>query len=218
MNLLKNYKAWLILAVILAIGAGALSVWLIRSYVGTVRVASALTDLEAGAVIQAHNITQVDCARGNLYPDAVRDPREVAGMVAKGFIPGGTILRKSMFMPPQTAGISGQLAALGKGYRAVAIPNTMSTTVAGAVQAGDRVDVYASPKDSANHVKILSDALVLQAGSVQTSEGQQQSPGLVLALSEKEAEAIIDYLPSGKKESPLIVVLKPAQPQKAEKK
>lgn len=214
MNLLKSYKPWLVLTVFLAIGAGALSVWLVRSYVGTVKVVSALTDLDAGAVIQAQNMTQVDCASGNLYPDAVRDPREVAGMVARGFIPGGTILRRSMFMSPQVAGVSGQLAALGKGYTAVAIPNTMSTTVAGALQSGDRVAVYASPKDAAAHIKLLDNVLVIQAGSIKTNEGQQQSPGLVLALKEKDAETLIDYLPGGKKEVPLVVVLKPVQPQK----
>lgn len=214
MNFLKNYKAWLILTVVLAVAAGALSVWLIRSYVGAVKVASALTDLEAGAVAQARNVTMVDCARGNLYPDAVRNPSEVAGMVTRGFIPSGTILRKSMFMNPQMAGISGQLSALGKEYRAVAVTNTMSTTVAGTVQSGDRVDVYASPKDAATHIKLLDDVLVLQAGSVKTSEGQQQSPGLVLALKDKDAEALIDYLPGGKKEAPLTVVLKPVQTQK----
>lgn len=218
MNFLKNYKAWLILTVVLAVAAGALSVWLVRSYVGTVRVAAVLSDIEGGAVMQAQSVTMVDCAKGNLYPDAVRDPKQVVGMVARGFIPRGTLLRMSMFMPPQMAGISGQLAALGKDYRAVAIQNTMSTTVAGAVQAGDRVDIYASPKDSDTHIKILSDVLVLQAGSVKTSEGQQQTQGLILAVHEKDLESIIDYLPGGKKESPLTVVLKPAQNQKTEKK
>lgn len=211
MNYLKNYKAWLALTILLAAAAGALSVSLVRSYVGTVKVASALTDLDAGSVIRAQNTAQIDCARGNLYPDAVREPREVAGMVARGFIPGGTILRKSMFVPPQMSGVSGRLSSMGRDYRAVAVANTMSTTVAGVVQAGDRVSIYVSSKDASAHVKLLDDVLVLQAGAVETREGEQQTQGLVLALGEKDAENLIDYLPGGRKEAPLIFFLKPAE-------
>jgi Flp pilus assembly protein CpaB len=211
LNFLKNYKAWLALMLLFAAGAGFLSVHLIRSYTGTVEVVSALTDLDAGSVIRAQSTAMVDCARGNLYPDAVSDPGEVAGMVARGFIPGGTILRKSMFVSPRMSGVSGQLTSLGRDYRAVAVANTTATTVAGVVRPGDRVSIYVSPKEAPAHVKLLDDVLVVQAGAVETGEGQQQTSGLVLALGEKDAETLIDYLPGGRKEAPLIFFLKPVE-------
>jgi len=205
----KNYKVWLVASVVFAVLAAVAAVSVVRSYVGAVQVMAAAKDISPGQVVGATQLVPVDVPQGNLYPDAVRGAADVAGMVAKGYVPAGTVLRKSMFAPPQAAGAAGQLALLGGDRLAVAVPNSLYTTVAGVLKAGDRVDIYALVKDGQPE-KLISDVLVLQAGTVSTGDGQQQqTPGVVVALTQEELSKVLPHL-SGD-QARLVFVLKPAE-------
>ncbi len=213
MNLLKDYKAWMALTIVLAVAAGILSVWLINSYASTVPVLVNSTDLDLGVIVQPQSLAQAQCSRGNLYQDAALSSAQVAGKAAKGFIPAGTILRLSMFTDPQQTATASRLAALGKDYEAVAIPSGMNTTVAGTLNVDDRVDVYVYPKNASGQQKIISGALVLQAGLTRGSDGSvQQSQGIVLALDSKDLDALLPYL-NGTQTAPVILTLNPVAPQ-----
>lgn len=214
MGFLKNYKAWLVVSAALAVLAGVLTVFTIKSYVGTVNAAAAVKDIDAGQIVEAGSLAAVDVPQGIMYPDAVRNAGEVAGMVAKGYIPAGTILRKSMFMPPQAAGATGQLSVMGEGFLGVAVPNSLYTTVAGVLQSGNRVDIYTRAKDNASPEKLAQDIQVLQAGTVMTRDGQQQTQGVVIALKQEELSRILPYLFGDQPK--LVFVLKPAVPNEKE--
>lgn len=207
MDFVKNYRAWIVISVALAVLAGVLTVYTVRSYVGTVRVIAVARDIDAGQVVEAGSLVAVDVPKGILYPDAVRSANEVAGMVAKGYVPAGTILRKSLFVPPQAAGAAGRLSTLGGDFLAVAVPNSLYTTVAGVLQPGDRVDIYARAKDNVPPEKLARDIQVLQAGTVTTRDGQQQTQGVVIALKQDELSRILPYLFGD--QAKLVFVLKP---------
>lgn len=208
MDFVKNYRIWIVISVVLAVLAGIGAVSAVKSYVDTVKVAAASREISAGQMVKTGSLVMVDVPKGNLYPDAVRSTNEVAGMVAKGYIPAGTVLRKSMFLPPRAAGAAGQLSVMGEEFLAVAVPNSLYTTVAGVLQPGNRVDIYARAKESSPPEKLASDILVIQAGSIVTSEGQQQTQGVVIALKQEELSRILPYLFGN--QAKLVFVLKPA--------
>lgn len=208
-NLFKNYRTWLVFAAVLAVLAAAISIYAVRSCIGAVRVVVVKQDVQAGEVLSAQNLTLVEWPRGAVTPDTLRSPQAAVGMAARGFIPAGTALRTPMLVPLQQAGVAGDLAALGKEYVAVAVPNTLATTVGGTLESGNRVDIYAKPDEKAPAPeKIASDVLVLRAGAVKTPQGEQQTPGIVLALSPNDLEHLLPHLTGGK-EGSLLFVLKP---------
>lgn len=213
MNIFRNYKLWLILSVVLAVSAGIAAVFAIRAYVGTVPVLAAKADIQDGHIMMKEDLTTVDCAKGNLYPDTLTDVKEVIGLAAKGYIPAGTILRGAMFAPAEDYKTASLLKKLGKDYRAIAIPNSILTNVAGMLNPGDKVTVYVISKNFDKKLKLLSNCLVLQSGTIQTPDGTEETPGIVLALPEKDAEVIIDYLPGGKREATFVVTLQPVEAQ-----
>ena len=210
MYLFKNYKIWIIMSVTMAVLAGIGAVSAIRAYVDTVEVVAAAREVDAGQMIGANFLVMVDVPRGNLYPDAIYSAGEIAGMVAKGYIPAGTVLRRSMFMPFAAAGVSGQLSVMsentGEKYLAVAVPNSLHTTVAGVLQPGNRVDIHAQARGENSLPELLaSNVQVIQAGF--TRDGQQQTQGVVIAVRQEELSRILPHLFGGQ----LVFVLRPVE-------
>lgn len=208
MNALKNFRYWLLAAVVFAAVAAVGSVQAVRSFAGAVQAVAVKRDVQAGEILTQNDLTLVEQARGTLYGDAVLSPRDAVGMAVRGFLPAGTVLRRSMLVPPQQAGMAGAVASLGPGYVAVAVPNTLGTTVAGTLESGNRVDVYSRASDKEPPVKVASDVLVLRAGAVRTREGEQPTQGVVLAVPEADLPKLLPYVTGGK-EASLTFVLKP---------
>ncbi len=200
MNVLKNYKVFLVLAVISAVITGIIAMTVINNYTGTVKVAVAGHDITEGTQISATDLRFVDYPKGALYNDTVINTG-IVGQVAKGFIPSGTVLRSSMFSSLQMAGITGKLKSLGNGYYAVSVPSNSDTTVAGSLQNGDRVDIYKVDKDNVSAV--AKNIKVLQA-TITTSNGEQQSQGVVIAVNSSDLNNVLSAL-----NSKLVFVLSP---------
>ena len=212
MQLFKNYRIWLIMSVTMAVLAGIVAVSAVRSYVDTVKVVATTREVDSGQIVDAGFLTMVDVPRGNLYPDAVYNAGEIAGMVARGYIPAGTVLRRSMFMPLAAAGTAGQLSVMsentGEKYLAVAVPNSLHTTVAGVLQSGNRVDIYTQARGENPSPELLaSNVQVIQAGF--TRDGQQRTEGVVIAVRQQELSRILPYLFGGRGE--LVFVLRPVE-------
>ena len=204
--MLKNYKLWLVGALFLAFCAGAISVVTVRSFSATEKALAAGTDITPVSLESLNNLNQVDVARGNFYADTIRSTTELMGLTPKGFIPAGTVLRKSMFQPIENAGMSGKLAVLGGDRVAVAIPNDLYTSVAGNLAEGDKVDVYLRPKGSLPTLA-LEDVLVLQgATTVIPQQGEQPSQGIVLAVPAMELNKILQGMQG---DQSMLLILKP---------
>jgi len=203
--MLKNYKLWLAVTVVLAAISALVTVSVLQKYTRTACVVIAKTDIESAQVINEKMLVpNKEFPSRGMYPDTVTGVQQVQGMVSKGFIPAGTVLRASMFEPPQSAIMSGKLSALGKEYRAVALPKQLSTTVADTLNEGDTVDMYV--RETENGVPVVqkkaSDILV-----VFNKYGEQQSTGVVLAFKENELneDLILHFFNPGE----VMFVLKP---------
>jgi len=188
----RNYKLWLATSVLLAALAALITITIIQKYTGTVKVVAAKTDIQATNIIVGDVLIYKEMLRMDLYPDAVTDPRQIGGMIAKGFIPAGTFLRTSMFAPPTTAQMSGKIGFIGKDYRAVALPKQLSTTVASTLFEDDIVDIYVKEKEKPNEKpkvnKIAGDVQV-----VRCRYGEEGGEGVVLAIKENEVKQVIPY-------------------------
>jgi Flp pilus assembly protein CpaB len=180
----KNYKFWLAVTVMLAATTALITVSVLQKYTQSVCVVLAKANIESAQVINEKMlVSNKEFPRRGMYADTVTGPRQVQGMISKGFIPAGTVLRASMFETSQSAMMSGKLSALGKEYRAVALPKQLSTTVADTLNEGDTVDMYVRNTEKGVSVvkKMASDILV-----VYNKYGEQQSTGVVLAFKENE--------------------------------
>jgi Flp pilus assembly protein CpaB len=200
---LKNYKLWLVAAVLLAFAAGMISVVTIRNFSATEKAFATASDITP--VTPELNLAPVDVARGNLYPDTVRSETDLMGVIPKGFIPAGTVLRKSMFQPVESAGMSGKLAMLGNDRVAIAIPNDLYTSIAGNLAEGDIVDVYLRPKGTMPELA-LANVPVLQGATTVMPEGEQTSQGIVLAIPAGELSKILQGMQG---DQSMLLVLKP---------
>ncbi len=143
-GLLSNWKVvfpvFLILALILGFGF-----WnYMRNIGGKVEVAVARVDINLDDELSIPaNVGVGEMQVGSLYRDTIRAAGQIKGMSAKGFIPAGTVLRESMLQPAV-----GPIARLKAGNVAVSVPNTINTTVAGAVKPGNIVRVKVIDKEA----------------------------------------------------------------------
>lgn len=134
---LSNWKmvfpVFLILALILGVGF-----WFyMRNIGGNVEVAVARVDINLDDEVSIPvNVGVGEIQVGSLYNDTIRSASQLKGKSAKGFIPAGTVLRESMLQPAV-----GPIARLKNGNVAVSVPNTINTTVAGAIKPGNIVRI-----------------------------------------------------------------------------
>jgi Flp pilus assembly protein CpaB len=201
-----NYKLWLVLSVVFALGVAYLSFVLVQNYAGAVKVVIASKDINQNDSVSPSSINFVSYPKSALYKDTVINPAEIAGMIAKGYIPQGTVLRKSMFIPPQMAGMSGQIKLLGDNYYAVAVPSSLNTTIAGTLQPGDYVDIYKNDKANANLV--LKNVKVMQTPVTQKDGSGNNAQGIVLAIQEQDLNTLLSSMNGN-----LTFVLHPTQNQ-----
>ncbi|MHB0876005.1 MAG: Flp pilus assembly protein CpaB [Anaerolineae bacterium] len=117
-------------------------------------------------------------------PDAVEDPVSVAGMTAAMDIPQGTVIQEEMFFDKELAAEEGTAAStlFQPGRVAMAIRVGDLSGVAGAIRAGDHVDIIAALEfvDVDSEVQ----AVLPLDGSV------DQRPGLVTQLTLQNLEVL----------------------------
>lgn len=170
----KNYRLILIAALVFGALAVAGTMYTVKNEIGAVPVVVAYQDLDGVSnhkVITPDDIRIDPKPRADLYPDALTSLNQAEGWVPRGYIPAGTVLRASMLLPPDKAGLSGILAHY-PGCEAVALQTGLETNVAGTVLPGDMVEVTARYKDGQVE-KLFNSVPVLQVND----------KGLVLALT-----------------------------------
>lgn len=141
-----------------------------------------MQEIKADDMASPQNIGTGQTPRGALQNDTVINPSDLAGMAAKGYIPAGTVLRKSMFQPMSEAGVPAKLATM-PGKVAIALPADINVTVGGIVKSGDRVAIKASQKGQT--VTLVTEATVLtipQSGS--------KDNAITIAVTPQESQII----------------------------
>lgn len=183
--------------VVFAALAAVTAAYNLNAVAGMVPVAVARSDIAPDEAASPKNIGVGKTPRGALQGDTVREPRELAGMAAKGFIPSGTVLKKSMFQPIEKAGAAARLS-LKPGYVAVALSPSLDTTCGGEVKPGSLVDVKCVRKDG---------SLQVIAEKVEVLAAPEKSKGVVVALKKAEADRLL----SEKAQSTVVLVLLPPE-------
>ncbi|GEA16302.1 hypothetical protein E308F_25460 [Moorella sp. E308F] len=173
----KNYRLMLLIGLICGGLAAFGAVTAVNQKVGAVPAVVAAKDIEGRRALAAGDLTVSLLPRSALYKDALASVSQAVGQVARGFIPAGTVMRASMLLPPDKAGISGILSEY-PGLVAVAVKVDIETNLAGALQAGDKVQVIARHKDAGGgrHEVVASAAPVLAVND----------KGVILGLTPEE--------------------------------
>jgi pilus assembly protein CpaB len=211
-------RIFIILGFVLALisGAGVFYVLLTvqpqATPVATTKLVVSFQQIPARSEISADQIGQVDWPQTLPTPiGAFAEPTEVVGQLSKNPIYPGQPIINEMIIPKGSAEAQHSNASLimEKGQVAVALPVTLSTNVAEAIQAGDRVDIIvtynvdvqnttAGQTTTAYNVsqKTLENVLVLQVGPWPRQVGEQSSQGggavnvITVQLPEQDAIAL----------------------------
>lgn len=179
----KNYRLFFIITVIAAVAAALIGAYGYNTVARMVPVVVASQDINPDEMPTSKLVTMGKEPAGALKGDTITRFEDLQEMVARGYIPAGTPLRKSMFQPAAGAGISAKLATMNNGCVAVAVGATIDSTVGNAVKRGDKVSIKATMKGG-TAVLLAPNAEILD---IPAREG---SSAVILAVTPQEAEKI----------------------------
>ena len=202
---MNSRRIVLLVALLLALGSGFLTIRYLQSVQPkSVAQVELKTVVVSDRLIPPHTKITPDMLQttsrpvDSLEPDAISDPKEIAGTVSLIEIPDSSVLTHSKIGQPAQLGLT---ASLRPGERAISIPVDRVKAVAGLIQPGDRVDVIAvPPRDDTSTMHafaILRGVRVLALGS-QTEQNvgatpspDNQSAGTAtLAVTPQQAEEL----------------------------
>ncbi|HEY8297720.1 MAG TPA: Flp pilus assembly protein CpaB [Candidatus Baltobacteraceae bacterium] len=201
---MNTRRTTIIVAVLLAIGTGWLTLTYLRSFQQANapanelrRVLVATQDIPARSPITPAMFTVATRPMKQTDPDAIGDPARVAGSISLIGIPAGSLLTQSKVGHPIDVGLS---VRLQPGMRAVSIAVDRVKGVSGLLEAGDRVDVIASvPKEPGagpRAVTIIRGATVLAVGvTLETAQAtpspdEQNAATVTLGVTPSQADLL----------------------------
>jgi pilus assembly protein CpaB len=202
---MNNRRTTLIVAIILAVGAG----WLFLSYLSSLQrqtnansaprpVVVAAVDIPARVTITPAMLATVQRPLSAVDPNAVANPAQAVGSLSLITIPAGSSLTTAMIGHPQDVGLP---VRLKPGMRAVSVQIDKVKGVSGLIEPGDYVDVLAeTPKagpEPAPAAAILRGVRVLAIGD--TLENSQATPSpqeensqtVTLEVTPKQADLLV---------------------------
>jgi Flp pilus assembly protein CpaB len=169
---------------------------------GTVSVWVATRDIAAGTsgsdAMRSLKLVQVPA--GAVSAGAITARGQLADRIALTPVYKGDQVSVKRFAPLSDEGLSGGLRGT---MRAVAVAGNAQQLLAGALHAGDRVDVVASLRDNATQVSygrtVLRNLLVLQAPSSTDSgvSSASSSYGATLRVSDAQAQTLFFVTQNG---------------------
>jgi pilus assembly protein CpaB len=197
----------LIVAVVLAIGTGILTLRYLTSIQQTANVQQqqvelkkiliASRDIPARAKITPDMLTSVNRPASQVEPGAMDDPKQAQGDIALITIPSGSTITETRVGRPAEVGLT---VSLKPGMRAISIPVDRVKAVSGLLQPGDRVDVLAGVARGGDSppktVTIIRGALVLALNDSTESAGATPSPDagnlttVTLGVTPKQADLL----------------------------
>lgn len=184
----KNYRVYFIGSLIIAIVVALLAAYAYNTVAKMVPVAVAARDIRADETPTEKSVVMGNEPAGSLKPDSITNIAELKSTVAKGFIPAGTPLRKSMFQPVNGAGVAARLGAMGSNLVAVAVAPSADTTVGNTIKRGDKVIVKAAKAAAVEMISQSAEVLDLPVSSNDSKNGIN---AVVLAVPVTEADKIV---------------------------
>ncbi|HET9097162.1 MAG TPA: Flp pilus assembly protein CpaB [Candidatus Baltobacteraceae bacterium] len=202
---MNNRRTTLIVAVVLAIGAG----WLTLNYLSSLQrqtnansapreVIVAAQDIPARVTITPQMLAHVTRPTSAVDPNAIMDPRQAVGALALITIPAGSGITSSMIGHPTDVGLP---VRLKPGMRAVSVQIDKVKGVSGLVEPGDYVDVIADPPKAAavpppasailRGVRVLAIGESLENTSATPSPQEANSTTVTLEVTPKQADLLV---------------------------
>ncbi|MFN2529567.1 MAG: Flp pilus assembly protein CpaB [Candidatus Baltobacteraceae bacterium] len=197
-------RTTIIVAILLAVGTGWLTLTYLRSFQATNgsagrlrQIVVAARDIPARAPITPDAIAVVQRPESEVDPDAFADTAKIRGAISLISIPAGSVLTQSKVGRPADVGLA---IRLRPGQRAVSIPVDRVKDVAGLIESGDHVDVIANvprgPGMPPHAATILRDVLVMAIGPALEVAGatpapdEQNAATVTLAVTPKQADLL----------------------------
>jgi len=170
--MMTTRRTTIIVAILLALGTGWLTLTYLRSFAAANAGASLKTvliaakDLPARAPISPDNVVAVARPSNEVDPDAIAGTERLRGSISLISIPAGSVLTESKVGHPADVGLA---VRLRPGQRAVSIPVDRVKDVSGLLESGDHVDVIADvakgPGLPPRASTIMRDVVVLAIGA-----------------------------------------------------
>lgn len=202
---MNNRRTTLIVAVILAIGTG----WLTLNYLSGLQrqtnansaprdVIVAAQEIPARVTITPQMLTHVTRPTSAIDPNAVMDPRQAVGALTLITIPAGSTITSAMIGHPTDVGLP---VRLKPGMRAVSVQIDKVKGVSGLIEPGDYVDVIADPPKAAAEpppasailrgVRVLAIGDSLEYSSATPSPQEANSSTVTLEVTPKQADLLV---------------------------
>ena len=202
---MNSRRTTLIVAVILAIGAG----WLTLSYLSSLQrqtnansaprdIVVAAVDIPARVTITPQMLTHIQRPTSAVDPNALMDPRQAVGALTLITIPAGSGIPSAMIGHPSDVGLPVRLKA---GMRAVSVQIDKVKGVSGLIEPGDYVDVIADPPKAAAEpppasailrgVRVLAIGDSLENSSATPSPQEASSTTVTLEVTPKQADLLV---------------------------
>jgi pilus assembly protein CpaB len=202
---MNNRRTTLIVAVVLAIGTG----WLTLNYLSSLQrqtnantaprpVIVAAQDIPARVTITPEMLAQVSRPASAIDPNTVGDPKLVVGALTLITIPAGSSITTAMIGHPSDVGLP---VRLKPGMRAVSVQIDKVKGVSGLIEPGDYVDVIADPPKAAavpppasailRGVRVLAIGDSLENSSATPSPQEANSTTVTLEVTPKQADLLV---------------------------
>lgn len=202
---MNSRRTTLIVAIVLAIGAG----WLTLNYLSSLQrqtnansaprdVLVAAQDIPARVTITPQMLAHVQRPASAVDPNAVTDPHEAVGALTLITIPAGSSITTAMVGHPSDVGLP---VRLKPGMRAISVQIDKVKGVSGLVEPGDYVDVIADPPKAAAEpppasailrgVRVLAIGESLENSSATPSPQEANSTTVTLEVTPKQADLLV---------------------------
>ncbi|MGE5372397.1 MAG: SAF domain-containing protein [Solirubrobacterales bacterium] len=172
-----------------------------HSVTKTTLVAVAKTDLAPAQAAQPKSIGMKRLPANALDSQTIVRPDLIKDRITRGFIPAGTVLRKSMFLP---AGQAGAAAQLSPGTVAIALDADIHTTCADEIRNGSFVTVFSARGGSVNVItektRVLS---ISKERKAVVLELTPEAAHLMAAERQGHGQIVLCLLPLSPEKGPL---------------
>lgn len=202
---MNTRRMTLLLAVLLAIGTG----WLTLNYINNIKrtaaetagtpqqVVVAVVDIPARTQISPTMLTVKTLPGSAVERDVLQQPSQAAGSLSLITIPAGSQVTFSKVGRPSDVGLP---VRLEPGKRAVSIQIDKVKGISGLLQPGDRVDIIAIPPRSGNElpqaaailrgIRVLAIGATLETSSATPSPEEASSTTVTLEVTPRQADLL----------------------------
>lgn len=202
---MNNRRTTLIVAIVLAIGTG----WITLNYLSSLQrqtngnsaprdVVVAAIQIPARVTITPQMLTHVSRPASAIDPNTLMDPRQAVGALSLITIPAGSSVTSAMIGHPTDVGLP---VRLRPGMRAVSVQIDKVKGVSGLIEPGDYVDVIADPPKSSAQpppasailrgVRVLAIGDSLEYSSATPSPQEANSTTVTLEVTPKQADLLV---------------------------